>query len=214
MPPKRPLVITTIERARHILQKQKSFIGYKGNLSEPAEIVKKSVEGNIFRTFGGLDEKPSIVFRGWGEKNYLRFITVVERSKTQQEYDNVIQDFAYRLAIFWKKNMGVKLPYGPATKMINLLAKSIFLNNQLVLLSLPIWYNVPLDSFTLIPLIHIIDELLAKHPFAIPMNQQMTMKYVIHAGQYQDLQQAIRTLCSGTGKTPLDYELWAWDSRH
>jgi len=110
--------------------------------------------------------------------------------------------------------MELKLPYGPATKMVNLLVKAMYFHGQISLISLPKWYNVPFDSYTLVPLIKIIDQLLPEHLFAIPMNQQMTMNYVLCEEQYRNLQQAIRALCAGAGRTPLDYELWAWDSRH
>ena len=172
------------------------------------------MEGNVFRTFGGLDEKPSTVYRNWANAIYRRQQTTLAAVKTQQQYDAFIQDLARQLAAHWKDLQQEKLPYGPTTKMVNLLVKALFLNDQLELPQLPEWYNVPFDSFTLVSLIDNIDELLPDHLFAIPMNQQMTMNYVIHEGQYRDLKQAVRTLCVGAGRTPLDYELWAWDSRH
>jgi hypothetical protein len=214
MPAKDPLLITSVEQAQRLLRQRRPFRIYQGDLSDPAQIVDKSVEGNIFRTFGGLDEKPSVAYRDWAKRIYLRLQAALESVKKQQQYDDLIQDYARQLAAHWKKVHGSKLPDGPATKMINLLVKTMFLNGQLDLPRLPTWYNVPFDSFTLIPLIEIIDELLPQHLFAIPMNQQMTMNYIIHEAQYHDLQRAIRTLCTGTDRTPLDYELWAWDSRH
>ncbi len=214
MPTKAPLLITSIEQAQRLLRQRRPFTTYQGDLSDLAQIVDKSVEGNIFRTFGGLDEKPSVVYRDWANRVYLYLQTALESVKKQQQYDDLIQDYARQLAAHWKKAHGSKLPYGPATKMINLLVKTMFLNDQLDLPKLPTWYNVPFNSFTLIPLIEIIDELLPHHLFAIPMNRQMTMNYVIHEAQYQDLQYAVRALCTAADRTPLDYELWAWDSRH
>lgn len=211
--PKEPLILRTVNEGRERLRKRKPYTKYKGRLTDPDEIVDKSVEGNIFRVFGGLDD-PSACYRTWARGIYPRLQSAVASCLSQNQYDRMIQRFAGQLAIVWKDQLQRKLPYGPATKMINLLVKTMFLNDKLLLPDLPKWYNVPFDSFTLVPLVLIIDDLLPDHPYAVPMNKQMTMNYVIQEGQYRDLQQAIRTLCRGTGRSPLDYELWAWDSRH
>lgn len=210
---KDPLQFTSIVRARDSLRKRKPVTTFKHRLSDPAAIVKKSVEGNIFRVFGGLDE-PSLCFRDWGNSIYHRLQSNIASCSSQQQYDRIIQSYSLRLASAWEANLHVKLPYGPATKMVNLLIKAMYLHGQIALRQLPRWYNVPFDSFTLVPLIQIIDQLLPDRPFAIPMNHQMTMNYVLCEEQYRDLQNAVRKLCKGTGRTPLDYEIWAWDSRH
>ena len=214
MTKKVPLIIESLSVARLLLQARPPYTEFKGKLFDAERIVDKSVEGNIFRTFGGLPEKPSYCYRHWGRSIYSRLRAALESAQSQQDYNSVVQDFAGQLAVAWRDTMNSKLPYGPATKMINLLIKTMFLTDQIELRSLPQWYNVPFDSFTLVPLISIIDELLSGYSFGIPMNRYMTMNYVICEEQYHHLQQAVRVLCVGTTRTPLDYELWAWDSQH
>lgn len=214
MTKKAPLIIKSVQQAKFDLQDRPPYTVYKGNLSDPGRIIDKSVEGNIFRTFDGLPEKPSQCYRHWARSIYAQLREALESAQSQEAYNSVVQDFAARLAVSWRDIMKSKLLYGPATKILNLLTKTMFLNDQIAHPSLPRWYNVPFDSFTLVPLMSIIDDLLSDHPFGIPMNRYMTMNYVICAEQYGLLQQAIRVLCGGTNRTPLDYELWAWDSQH
>ena len=181
---------------------------------EKKQIIDHSVSGNIFRVFPTKDMAPSSCYRAWADTAFDPLKQAIEQVNTIQEYDETIQQFALQLARYWEVNRGIKLPYGPATKMINLLVKLMHLNNDITLPTLPHFSNVPFDSFTLVPLINIIDELLQDRPYGIAMNQQMTMNYVTSQSLYAELQEAVRTLCARVHKTPLDYELWAWDRRH
>jgi len=214
MSPKRPLTFSSVDQARQLLVRQRPYILNKQPLSEPEAIIRKSVEQNIFRTFGGMPQPPSVCFRSWAAGSYARLLRQLQEVTSQEDYDTVIQTHARTLGDHWRREQQAKIGYGPATKMINLLVKAMFLNGALRLLSFATWYNIPFDSFTLRPLVELIDDLLPNLDFTIPMHGQMTMNYVICEEQYHQLQLAVCTLCDGTGKTPFDYELLAWDSRH
>jgi|GEM_PF-2152495 len=211
---KKPLRLYTIDNARRRLEQRAHWSKW---LREPVEretIIQRSVEKNIFRTFAHMDEPPSDCYRAWATRIYPRLLRRLEKVRSQRTYDRVIQAYALQLALHWQQVQGEKMEYGPATKIINLLVKMMFLYQDLHLPSLPTWYNVPFDSYTLQPLKEIINDLLSEAPFGMPMNGQMTMNYVVCAEQYDQIQGAIRELCGGTRKTPLDFELWAWNSRH
>jgi hypothetical protein len=179
-------------------------------------IIKNSVSSNIFRAFHKLNKKPSLIYREWTSEHLDEIITNLNKIITAEDYNKHLLIWTYSFIQYWNSqvsNPDDRIIFGPASKMINLLIKtlnqSIYINNN-ALLS---FMNIPLDEYTLKPLMKIINDLTEiKYKIDIPKNP--TMKFINTPELYWIIQNALFRLCNKAEISPILYDYWCWNEKH
>lgn len=211
---KKPTQFRNLSEAIAKLERQSGLTlgripGVKDGDSE--KLIEVTIGANIFRVFSGT---PSQVFRHWAKDNYELLVEGLRRVKNQQAYDEIVNSYTVSLASYWQLERNEKIGYGPCSKMVNLFIKAIYrqgiVNNQRI----EKFFHVPLDSFSILPLRNIIDELNENELFGIPITTTATMNFVVNRQLYDEFQRVIKLLCRRAGITPYQYEIWAWDKHH
>lgn len=180
------------------------------------QIVRESVTKNVFRAFHNLNKKPSEIYREWALKNLDKIIEKLNRISTKEEYNEQLFKWIYSFIDYWDSQITKpdnRIIFGPASKMINLLIKTLnestYLNNEKVI---P-FYNVPFDEYSLKPLIKIINQLTNVN-YKIDIPKIPTMSYISTPELYQIIQNAVFKLCDKAEITPILYDYWCWNEKH
>ena len=179
-------------------------------------IVEASVSGNIFRAFRNMEVQPSLVYRQWAVAKYEEIHSQIKTVKNQEEYDKIILRHSYKLIDWWDsqcENKNLRIGFGPASKMLNLLIKSIQQYKSDQIKGLEEFMHVPFDLYTLAPLRLIINGLTDVH-YNIPISQYSTMKFVVNEELYQVLQYAIRRLSIQAKRNPIIFDYMCWNNQH
>lgn len=179
------------------------------------ELVKRSVTGNTFRAFHlkAFGLKPSDCYRAWTTQWIEGIVSILqahdERISNQSLRSHLIKG-AYALDLHWKQITGGRaaMGFGRAAKLLGLSVKYLLKHKDLSIQKrqeLARALDVPLDSYTLQGLCRAMPLL------QIPRNA--TMKFVHTEQQYNDIQDAIRDMCTHE-ITPLHYETATWRLSH
>jgi hypothetical protein len=179
-------------------------------------IIKSSVSSNIFRAFQRLDKSPSIIYRHWASDVFDTFITDFKQIDSTEHYYQFVYKYADSLIERWASETKKKtdyMCYGPALKMVNLLVKVIQESEQDRQIDILKFQQVPFDSFSLIPLRIIINDLTnLKYKIAIPSNASMS--FVNTPQLYRILMDSIYRICELSEINPILYDYWAWEDKH
>ena len=184
-------------------------------LSEP-QIVKKSVESNIFRAFHNCSTRPSEIYRQWASENFEQIVLDFKKVNSQIDQYKFIFKYGDSLLNSWAQETlesNSYLQYGPALKIINLLIKML---QESVIYRQPEkikFQQVPLDSFSLRPIRKIINELTdLNYKIAIPATASMS--FINTQQLYSIIMEAIFKLCKLSKISPIVYDYWCWDDKH
>lgn len=214
--PKEPYVFKSTEDA---VQKLSAYHDrYKLSIKhiEKYDLIQQSVGGNIFRAFQLTKSSGSVIFRSWSYSHFSMLLKKVGQIRSQKDYDDFIINASYSLIKYWEKqtyNPNEKMGFGPASKLVNLLMKSIQESEDYRIVRLDRFLHVPFDKFTLIPLRIIINEI-SGVPYKINIPQNATMGFVINEELYNALLGAVRLLSKEAGTLPIIYEYWGWNRTH
>jgi hypothetical protein len=174
--------------------------------------IRRAVGSNTFRAFRKLPNPPSQVFRDWA---YDALITHgqfkdLRKVRTQADYDKWLQKLVSSLNRRWKRQMNIRIPFGPSFKLPNLLMKSICQrlpsSHQKRIVR---FLHVPLDSFTLVGVRNCINL-----PGGRRIAKSASMSSIKDKREYQALQEGIRVLAQRAGVPPIAYDYLAWDVSH
>lgn len=182
------------------------------NFTTTNEIIKFSVQKNIFRALGLANHRPSDVYRNWATANFENLYTQLTICQNKNEFDLIIKTYTDSILNTWWTTTSKKLVYGPASKIVNLLIKAIQESNQYKVDSIIRFQHVRWDSYTLRPLHKIINEL-ADTNFSINIPRTATMSYVNSTELYDVFEKAIIKLYNMLpGQPPAIYfDYFAWN---
>lgn len=185
------------------------------NLITPNDIIKFSVQQNIFRALGLDNHKPSDVYRNWAITNFESLHTQLTSCQNENEFGLIIKSYTESFLSNWRTTTNEKLVYGPASKIVNLLIKAIQESNQFKVDSIINFQHVPWDSYTLRPLRKIINEL-ADADYYINIPTTAAMSFVNSTELYDVLKKAIFNLYGRLpGQPPVIYfDYFAWNDNH
>jgi hypothetical protein len=185
------------------------------SLITPNEIIKFSVQQNIFRALGLDNHKPSDVYRNWATANFENLHTQLRNCQNVNEYGSLIKSYTDSFLISWRTTTNEKLVYGPASKIVNLLIKAIQESNQYKVDNIIKFQHIPWDSYTLRPLRNIIN-LLTDTDYYINIPTTASMSFVNSTELYGILQKAIFDLYERLpGRPPAIYfDYFAWNDNH
>lgn len=207
------LIFQNVEEAVDILKKYNKKIVKKDMSRE--EVVKKSISSNIFRAFHNLNKKPSEIYREWASKNIDSIINKLDNIQTKEEYDKNLFDWINSFIDYWESqtNEENKIIFGPASKMINLLIKTlneskIITNDRLIH-----FFHVPFDVYSLKPLIKIINKI-SDVSYKIDIPKNPTMKFITNPEIYWIIQNSVFKLCKNARIPPIFYDYWCWNEKH
>jgi hypothetical protein len=180
------------------------------------DIIKNCVTSNVFRAFHLIDNKPSVLFRTWADVEFDNIVKGLQKIKQQEEFDNLITEKADSLIKYWADNVSDSsqfLIYGHSIKMVNLLIKALQESKHFSQKRLIKFQHVPFDSYSLKPLINIINEL-ANKQFSISIPTNVSMKFVNCPEIYWILTESIISLSKKAGISPIVYDYWSWNDKH
>lgn len=185
------------------------------NLATSDDIIRFSVQNNIFRALGMENNKPSDVYRNWATANFENLHIKLTNCQNKMEYWLILKYHTDSLLSNWRTKTNNKLIYGPASKIINLLIKAIQESNQLKVDSITNFQHVPWDSYTLRPLRKIINDLTNKD-YKINIPTTAAMSFVNSPELYEILENVISSLYDRLpGKPPtICYDYFAWNDTH
>lgn len=200
---------------RLAIHSKKFKIPIRPHLQSEIDIVKNSVGQNIFRALGLENHKPSEIYRKWAYMNFKRLHKQLKNSDTELKYSRVIETYTDSFLNSWTKECNDKLVYGPASKIVNLLIKTIQESSIFRIESIIPFQHIPWDSYTLRPLRNIIDEL-SNSKFRINIPTSATMSYVTTYELYDILQKSIFSLYHKIPKNPpaIYFDYFAWNDNH
>ncbi len=184
-------------------------------LGSQRDVVNFSVGQNIFRALGIDGHKPSEVYRSWATINFESLHRQLSECQNQIDFDHIINSFTDSLLVEWTKATKGKLIYGPASKMVNLLIKTIQESSEFRINSIIPYQHVPWDSYTLRPLKNIINELITTN-YQINIPTSASMSFVNSKELYNILQDAIFKLYSHVEEKPsvIHFDYFAWNGNH
>ena len=206
----------TLEEAISTLESFGNDFKFPSNKLSKKEIVIKSVAPNIFRAFQKLDTSHSVIYRQWALENFDYLLKDFQMVNSNSDYYKFIQKYGDSLIQRWAEitlKPETFLMYGPALKMINLLIKWIQESDNYKQLDKYKFQQIPFDSFSLIPIRHIINELTnVKYKISIPINA--SMGFINTPQLYSILMDSIYKLCELANVHPVVYDYWAWEDKH
>lgn len=128
----------------------------------------------------------------------------------QKEYDKVIKKYGNRLIKNWYKENGIsKIPYGPALKMLNLLIK-VMHETGYIKKSKSKYFHVPLDSYVIVPLRQIINEI-SECDYAIVIPNTAAMSFILNEEIYDIIQKALKVIASKGRVDPILIDYYCWN---
>jgi hypothetical protein len=119
------------------------------DLETKEDIINKSIMQNIFRALRLQNARPSIVYQNWATENFDMLHNSVSNCHNQNSYNHAIEQLTNSLLQYWVDTTDQKLVYGPASKIVNLLVKTIQESNQYRINHIIPFQHVPWDSYTL-----------------------------------------------------------------
>jgi hypothetical protein len=182
---------------------------FRQRRSSLAEIVSNAVAGNTFRAFAHLPKQPSKIFREWAISEFTSQHERVLSIRTRTEYGRWLESSCERLNEFWKSNMGASMNYGPRRKLPNLLMKQFVLwreINEDQRFSLLHFLHVPLDKYSLVALRRCYPHL--------RIRSSSTMSFVDGREKYENIQQAIQSICTRANLPAIYFDILTWDKAH
>lgn len=182
---------------------------FKQRFETAGEIVRLAVNGNTFRAFRKLPDKPSKVFREWTTNHVQETLRNIKDCSNQEDYAAYVHESTIALCAHWHEKMRDDIGYGRGAKLFNLVLKQLAClteltdaeRNQLIDLQ-----HVPLDSYTIGGLRLVAPDL------NIPRGA--TMNHVASEERYALFQERIRQIARKVGVPPIYYEILAYDSSH
>lgn len=159
-----------------------------GKSSSASELLKRSVDGSIYRAFH--HETPSLRYARWRWRSEAELLLKkLDAIKDQQMFDRFALDLGKSLVADWGTTndfgSASKMNIGVAMKIVNLALKHFSFSDLSRNPSLIEWLHVPWDSFTLRPL----RKIWPGHP-AIP--NAPSQGFVKNIAMYQQLYSLIR----------------------
>ncbi|MDP3026568.1 MAG: hypothetical protein Q8N63_02580 [Nanoarchaeota archaeon] len=207
------LIFKNVEEAVNILKKYDKKIEKKEMSKE--EVVRKSISSNIFRAFHKLNKKPSEIYREWATKNIDLIINKLNNTQTKEEYDKNLFGWINSFINHWESQTDEenKIIFGPASKMVNLLIKTLNESKIITNDRLMQFFHVPFDLYSLKPLIKIINKISdVNYKIDIPKNP--TMKFITNPEIYWIIQNSVFKLCKNASISPILYDYWCWNEKH
>ncbi|MBS1759389.1 MAG: hypothetical protein JST23_04620 [Bacteroidetes bacterium] len=185
------------------------------NLVTANDIIKFSVQQNVFRALGLANHKPSVIYRNWATANFESLHTQLTNCQSGNVFGLIIKSYTDSFLSSWRTTTNEKLVYGPASKIVNLLIKTIQESSQFKVDSIIRFQHVPWDSYTLRPLRKIINEL-ADTDYYINIPTTAAMSFVNSTELYDILEKAIFNLYDRLpGQPPTIYfDYFAWNDNH
>ena len=205
-----------LEEAIDILRKYGNEFNFPKRNYDKQLIIKKSVSGNIFRAFKNLDTKPSNIYRDWASDNFEALLHDFKRTQSYDDHYKLLLKYSESLLQRWSVQVLQEdkfLIYGQAMKMINLLIKQIQESNEFKQIDKIKFQQIPLDSYALVPIRLIINDLTDKN-FKINIPPNVSMGFVNTPQLYMILSNAILKLSNLSKITPIVYDYWSWDEKH
>ena len=211
--PNSDALIKDLRKDKKILAKQ-----FQDTESDLGEIVRHSVEGNTFRAFHHMPDKPSVVFREWALKKLSSYKTIalMKNVSSTQDYEKWLEGFSSSFYRHWKRQMRECIPYGPSRKLPDLLMKRVMLwnifteyqRNRLIN-----YLHIPLDSYSLLAIRSCIQEFPhAEEIGKIP--KTATMNSIYYEAQYNQVQFVMRSIAKRADVPPIYIDVIAWDRSH
>ncbi|MBK6544582.1 MAG: hypothetical protein IPG12_04840 [Saprospiraceae bacterium] len=204
----------SIESAQNKLLDFQSRFNFDSRSKE--EILNNFLRGNILRAFSIYDIKPATIFRNWARLTYDDFEKEIIAAESYEMYSKYIDLKVNDLLNYWNSQMNndsQKLIYGPASKIVNLLAKDIHKTFKIKNNQTSQFLHIPLDQYTLVPLKEIVNQLVNLN-YKINFPTNATMSYINAKDHYHIIQNAIKNLTNPLGISPIIYEYMCWDDRH
>jgi hypothetical protein len=173
------------------------------------EVVETGISGNTFRAFRNLPVRPSQTFRDWAKEYLSQTSHLLKSISSSDQYTGYVREATNDLCSQWKSTTSSEMGFGRGAKLLNLVLKRYACLEELsgdqrnTLISLQ---HVPLDSYTIIGLRTVADEL------AIPRNA--TMKFVTSQDQYLEFQNKISIITKKAGVPAIYYDILAWNRKH
>ncbi len=207
-------IFENVEDAVGILKNYKKTIDKK-DLAKEA-IIKSSIQSNIVRGFHKLNRPPSSIYREWANKNIDEIIAVLNSITAKEDFDAHLFEWIDDFIDYWNSQINdsnKRIIFGQASKIVNVLIKTLnestFLSNENVVPFL----NVPFDEFSLKPIKNVINKLTeVKYRINIPTNP--TMSYINSPDLYRIIQNAVFELCKKASIVPILYDYWCWNEKH
>lgn len=178
-------------------------------------IIYESIQSNIFRGLRAVNHRPSDIYRKWAKANFDSIYLCLQNCQVQEEFDILIRKYTNKLLDNWKENARQKLVYGPASKIINLLIKTIQESKNYKIESITRFQHIPWDSYTLLPLRNVINEL-SNTNFCINIPKNASMSFINSPELYNLLRVVIFNLYKDIPEQPpiIYYDYFAWNSNH
>lgn len=200
-----------------VIQKLREY--YKTHIypvKSKKNITDDFLSGNIFRAFRGLSISPSKIFRSWAKDSFEVFNDELNSCQKYSNFTKIIDFQTDHLIKFWKESVDKSselIGFGPASKVVNLMAKDIYCINSGQNRMLEHFLHVPFDNYTLSPLRYIINDI-SSIDYKIKITPNSSMAYIVNREHYYTFQEAIRKITITIKIPPIIYEYMCWNSRH
>ena len=214
--PQKIIVFTSVDDAVNTLK------GFASNFTFPHRkysregIIYESVGSNIFRAFPKLNDRPSQIYRVWASESFDSILSDFENVNSKEDYYSFAFKYADSLIKRWASTTlkpDNYLMYGPALKMINLFIKTTQQSFDFQKEEKTKYQQVPFDSFSLIPLRLIINDLTGLD-FKISIPNNATMGFINTKQIYRIIMDAVYGLCQKANIPPIVYDFWCWEDKH
>lgn len=191
------------------------YFPINADLVTPNDIIKFSVQQNVFRGLRSGNYHPSDIYRSWATEKFEEFYNTLRSCKNSQEFDTMIKLYTDSFLGDWNIVSGRKIVYGPASKIVNLLIKTIQESKEFRIESIVRFQHIPWDSYTLRPLKKIINEL-ANTNYYINIPTTAAMSFVNSEELYKALRIAVFNLYDMLPGNPpvISFDYFAWNNNH
>jgi hypothetical protein len=181
-----------------------------------ASLIRKWIGPNTFRAFHHCPNRPSVVFRKWGETALMDrgFLDKLKSVRSRSSYDQWLIAFTKDFRDYWEREMRKPISFGPSFKLPNIVVKGLLASRLLpdTARSRTFWFlHVPLDSYTIQAVRKCLDKPSVEIE-TIPSNA--SMGFVKDQSSYDNLQKQIRSLADQAGVPPIALDYLAWDASH
>jgi len=180
------------------------------------DVIHQSVGPNTFRSFRGLPERPSRVFRSWAQGAFdEQLLATLRTIRNQTEFDALVRRLSRSLQREWMKTMAMEMKLGPSIKLPNLVLKHVCacrLMPQHASEALTPLLHVPLDSFTLgaIRIVH--NDCDPGQQCHLPSGA--SMGWIDNWTDYRLIQSTISECAIEAGVPPIAFDILAWNGAH